>query len=204
MRLNEEDGKLVACSCNNSFVGVWVVDLNKIRPFSGPAIRKAHAASGQCCMQETQSGTLHRNLGPGTGTKLCTAMTEEALLWHCVVILDHADTVRRGGESCCHAKCSTEDKLFVLIVSVCFSTHSQHTLDTAALTELHKGRALSCASSMACVLLHSLDTWRYDAGIDGHSQRPCLMSTSSPTGRSTVMTQPQQEQLSPSLAAGVQ
>ena len=48
MSLNEEDGKMVACSCNNSFVGVWVVDLNKMRPFSGPAIRKAPAASGQC------------------------------------------------------------------------------------------------------------------------------------------------------------
>jgi len=59
--LNEEDGKLVACSCNNSFVGVWVVDLNKIRPFSGPAVRKAPAASGQCCMQETQDATLHKN-----------------------------------------------------------------------------------------------------------------------------------------------
>ncbi|KAL0021600.1 hypothetical protein WJX79_002836 [Trebouxia sp. C0005] len=84
MSLNEEDGKLVACSCNNSFVGVWVVDLNKIRPFSGPAVRKAPAASG----------------------------------------------------------------------------------------------------------------------IDGHSQRPCLTSTGSPTGRSTVLTQQQQEQSTPPLTAG--
>ncbi len=61
MSLNEEDGKLVACSCNNSFVGVWVVDLNKIRPFSGPAIRKAPAASGRYCMQEVQDGTLHKS-----------------------------------------------------------------------------------------------------------------------------------------------
>ena len=41
MSLNEQDGKLVACSCNNSFVGVWVMELNKIKPFSGPAVRSA-------------------------------------------------------------------------------------------------------------------------------------------------------------------
>lgn len=53
MSLNEQDGKLVACSCNNSFVGVWVVELNKIRPFSGPAVRSALAHTsklwGACC-----------------------------------------------------------------------------------------------------------------------------------------------------------
>jgi len=50
MSLNEEDGKLVACSCNSSFVGVWVVDLTKIKPFSGPAVRKAPAGTGGCCL----------------------------------------------------------------------------------------------------------------------------------------------------------
>lgn len=49
MSLNEQDGKLVACSCNNSFVGVWVVELNKIRPFSGPAVRSAPAQTGKLC-----------------------------------------------------------------------------------------------------------------------------------------------------------
>ena len=49
MSLNEEDGKLVACSCNNSFVGVWVVDLNRMRPFSGPAVRQQPAGSGKFC-----------------------------------------------------------------------------------------------------------------------------------------------------------
>ncbi|DBA75342.1 TPA: hypothetical protein ACH3X1_010611 [Trebouxia sp. C0004] len=63
MSLNDADGKLVACSCNNSFVGVWVVDLNKIRPFSGPAIRKAPAACGigghsqRPCLMSTSSST---------------------------------------------------------------------------------------------------------------------------------------------------
>ena len=47
MSLDEQDGKLVACSCNSSFVGLWVVDLNKIKPFSGPAIRKAPEAAGK-------------------------------------------------------------------------------------------------------------------------------------------------------------
>ena len=47
MSLNEQDGKLVACSCNNSFVGVWVVDLDKIRPWSGPAVRKAPASQSE-------------------------------------------------------------------------------------------------------------------------------------------------------------
>lgn len=47
MSLNEQDGKLVACSCNNSFVGVWVVELNKIKPFSGPAVRPAPPQTGK-------------------------------------------------------------------------------------------------------------------------------------------------------------
>ena len=57
MSLNEQDGKLVACSCNNSFVGVWVVDLNKIRPFSGPAVRhKApHALTSTYCLLQLHS-----------------------------------------------------------------------------------------------------------------------------------------------------
>ena len=50
MSLNEQDGKLVACSCNNSFVGIWVVDLNKIKPFSGPAVRKAPTGQGELCL----------------------------------------------------------------------------------------------------------------------------------------------------------
>ena len=48
MSLNEQDGKLVACSCNNSFVGVWVVELNKVKPFSGPAVRPAPPERGSC------------------------------------------------------------------------------------------------------------------------------------------------------------
>lgn len=50
MSLNEQDGKLVACSCNNSFVGVWVVELNKIRRFSGPAVRSAPPQKSKCCV----------------------------------------------------------------------------------------------------------------------------------------------------------
>lgn len=50
MSLNEQDGKLVACSCNNSFVGVWVVELNKIKPFSGPAVRPTPSQPGEHCM----------------------------------------------------------------------------------------------------------------------------------------------------------
>lgn len=41
MSLNQQDNKLIACSCNNSFVGVWVVDLSKLAPFSrqsGPSL----------------------------------------------------------------------------------------------------------------------------------------------------------------------
>lgn len=47
MSLNEQDGKLVACSCNNSFVGVWVVELNKIKPFSCPAVRPTTPQTGK-------------------------------------------------------------------------------------------------------------------------------------------------------------
>lgn len=46
MSVNQQDGKLVACSCNNSFVGVWVVDLTRTSPF---------ASQGSC---RTSSKTL--------------------------------------------------------------------------------------------------------------------------------------------------
>lgn len=34
MSINQQDGRLVACSCNNSFVGVWLVDLAKLSPIT--------------------------------------------------------------------------------------------------------------------------------------------------------------------------
>ena len=70
MSLNEQDGKLVACSCNNSFVGVWVLDLNKLKPFSGPAVRHAPSQSKcprvgcKCLHQHTKFRKLLEGLKP--------------------------------------------------------------------------------------------------------------------------------------------
>lgn len=54
MSVNQQDGVLVACSCNNSFVGVWVIDLNGVKPFAG----RTHA--GQNIMESSgKSHALH-------------------------------------------------------------------------------------------------------------------------------------------------
>ena len=53
MRLNQQDNKLIACSCNNSFVGVWVVDLCKLAPFSrqsGTTLAAGTAIPGYRCV----------------------------------------------------------------------------------------------------------------------------------------------------------
>ncbi|KAL3143620.1 Quinone-dependent D-lactate dehydrogenase [Trebouxia sp. C0009 RCD-2024] len=64
MSLNEQDGKLVACSCNNSFVGVWVVELNKIKPFSCPAVRPTTPQTGPVDLHSGHNSSMFASPQP--------------------------------------------------------------------------------------------------------------------------------------------
>mmetsp|Transcript_41595 Transcript_41595/g.98614 ORF Transcript_41595/g.98614 Transcript_41595/m.98614 type:complete len:687 (-) Transcript_41595:207-2267(-) len=46
--LSLHEGKLIGCSFNQTFVGVWVVDLTRVKPFGTPGRDDGVAADGDC------------------------------------------------------------------------------------------------------------------------------------------------------------
>lgn len=55
MSINQQDGKLVACSCNNSFVGVWLVDLTKRSPMISQSSLRSSGRTVHVSSLETPS-----------------------------------------------------------------------------------------------------------------------------------------------------
>uniref|UniRef100_A0A7S3R0F2 Katanin p80 WD40 repeat-containing subunit B1 homolog n=1 Tax=Dunaliella tertiolecta TaxID=3047 RepID=A0A7S3R0F2_DUNTE len=110
----KEKNKLVGCSFNQSFVGLWVVDLKEVRPFGGPSVNSSADAGGLAvrgagnrlvARGDSGAASRYQHLGSGgsaaaspTAAAVEAARTRETLQARCSPLHDFAMRRQHGSQ----------------------------------------------------------------------------------------------------------